>query len=44
MDLLDLFFSKNKKLKNHAIKTFGHIAKIVGPSDILLILINNLKI
>lgn len=44
MDLLDLFFSKNKKLKNHAIKAFGYIAKIVGPSDILLILINNLKI
>lgn len=44
MDLLDFFYSKNKILKNHAIRAFGYIAKAIGPSDILLTLINNLKI
>lgn len=44
MDLLDFFNTKNKLIKNQAIKAFGNIARSIGPSDILLTLINNLKV
>lgn len=44
MDLLDFFNSKNKRIKNLSIETFGLISQAIGPSDILLTLINNLKV
>ena len=44
IDLLDFFNVQSKLIKNKAIKCFGYLALIIGPSDILLNLINNLKV
>ena len=44
MDLLDVFNSKKKETRRQAINTFGYIARAIGPSDVLVTLINNLKV
>lgn len=44
MDLLDLFNAKKKETRRAAVNTFGFIARAIGPSDVLVTLINNLKV
>lgn len=41
--LLMLFYVKNKQLRNIAIRIFGVIAECIGPHEIILTLLNNLR-
>uniref|UniRef100_A0A182SX53 Phosphatase PP2A regulatory subunit A/Splicing factor 3B subunit 1-like HEAT repeat domain-containing protein n=1 Tax=Anopheles maculatus TaxID=74869 RepID=A0A182SX53_9DIPT len=43
-ELLELFKSHNKSVRHTAINTFGYIARAIGPNDILLMLLNSLKV
>ena len=43
-DLLELFKAHRKCIRRNAVNTFGHIAKAIGPQDVLIPLLDNLKI
>lgn len=43
-DLLDLLRAPKKSIRRAAVNTFGYIAKAIGPQDVLVTLINNLKV
>ena len=43
-DLIEILKSNKKLIRRNAIITFGFIAKAIGPQDVLLSLLNNLKV
>ena len=43
-ELLDLLKAPRKSVRRAAVLTFGKIAKAIGPSDVLIALLNNLKV
>ena len=43
-DLLDLVRAHKKAIRRAAVNTFGYIAKAIGPQDVLVTLLNNLKV
>eukprot|EP00747_Dinoflagellata_sp_TGD_P160744 gnl/TRDRNA2_/TRDRNA2_178014_c0_seq2.p1 gnl/TRDRNA2_/TRDRNA2_178014_c0~~gnl/TRDRNA2_/TRDRNA2_178014_c0_seq2.p1 ORF type:complete len:551 (+),score=12.49 gnl/TRDRNA2_/TRDRNA2_178014_c0_seq2:331-1983(+) len=43
-DLLDMLRSPKKAIRRAAVNTFGYIAKAIGPQDVLVTLLNNLKV
>ena len=43
-ELLDLLRSPKRYIRRSSIMTFGHIAKAIGPHDIIAALLNNLKV
>jgi len=43
-DLLDLLKAQRKGIRRATVNTFGHIARAIGPQDILVTLLNNLKV
>lgn len=43
-DLLDLLRAEKKSIRRAAVNTFGYIAKAIGPQDVALTLIQNLKV
>jgi splicing factor 3B subunit 1 len=43
-DLLDLLKAPKKAIRRAAVNTFGYIAKAIGPHDVLITLLNNLKV
>ena len=43
-DLLELFKAHRKIIRRYAVNTFGHIAKAIGPQDVLMALLNNLRL
>ncbi len=43
-DLLDLLKAPRKSIRRAAVNTFGYIAKAIGPQEVLVTLLNNLKV
>lgn len=43
-DLLDVLKAHRKSIRRAAINTFGYISKSIGPHDVLLTLLSNLKV
>lgn len=43
-DLLELLKAHKKGIRRAAVNTFGYIARAIGPFDVLLTLLNNLKV
>lgn len=43
-ELLELLKSTNKEIRRSANATFGFIAEAIGPHDVLVALLNNLKV
>lgn len=43
-ELLDLMKAQRKSIRKEVMKTFGFIAKAIGPHDVLSALLNNLKV
>lgn len=43
-ELLELLKAPRKAIRKSAVSTFGHIAKAIGPSNVLTTLLNNLKV
>lgn len=43
-ELLDMLKSSKKRIRVAANDTFGHIAKTIGPQDVLAMLLNNLRV
>jgi len=43
-DLLEVLRAHKKSIRRAAIKTFGYIAKEIGPSDVLVTLLSNLRV
>ena len=43
-ELLDMLRSPRKSIRRAAVATFGYIAKAIGPQDVLVTLLNNLKV
>lgn len=43
-DLLDLLKAHKKGIRRATVNTFGYIAKAIGPQDVLVTLLNNLKV
>lgn len=43
-DLLELLKAHRKSIRRAAVTTFGYIAKAIGPQDVLVTLLNNLKV
>ena len=43
-ELLDLLKANRKGIRRAAVNTFGYIARAIGPSDVLVALLNNLKV
>ncbi|KFB37807.1 AGAP000178-PA-like protein [Anopheles sinensis] len=43
-DLLDLFKANRKPIRRAAVNTFGYITKAIGPNDIIVTLLNNLRV
>ncbi|EAK90059.1 splicing factor 3B subunit1-like HEAT repeat containing protein [Cryptosporidium parvum Iowa II] len=43
-DLLDSLKANKKSIRRASVKTFGHIAKTIGPQDVLVTLLNNLRV
>ncbi len=43
-ELLDLLKAHRKGIRRAAVNTFGYIARAIGPSDVLVTLLNNLKV
>merc|ERR1712149_142060 len=43
-DLLDLLKATKKAIRRAAVNTFGYIAKAIGPQDVLVTLLSNLKV
>merc|ERR1711959_298169 len=43
-DLLDMLKAPKKAIRRASVNTFGYIAKAIGPQDVLVTLLNNLKV
>jgi hypothetical protein len=43
-ELLELLKAHRKGIRRAAVSTFGYIARVIGPSDVLVTLLNNLKV
>jgi splicing factor 3B subunit 1 len=43
-DLLEMLKAHKKNIRRAAVNTFGFIAKAIGPQDVLVTLLNNLKV
>merc|ERR1719301_111454 len=43
-DLLDMLRGPKKAIRRATVNTFGYIAKAIGPQDVLVTLLNNLKV
>uniref|UniRef100_A0A7S3DG04 Splicing factor 3B subunit 1 n=1 Tax=Palpitomonas bilix TaxID=652834 RepID=A0A7S3DG04_9EUKA len=43
-ELLDMLKAHKKAIRRAAVNTFGYIAKAIGPQDVLVTLLNNLKV
>ena len=43
-DLLDLLRAQKKAIRRAAVNTFGYIAAAIGPQDVLITLLNNLRV
>ncbi|KAL6451841.1 prp10 U2 snRNP component prp10 [Candida maltosa Xu316] len=43
-DLLEMLKAQRKRIRIAANSTFGHIAKTIGPQDVIVMLLNNLKV
>jgi len=43
-ELLDMLRSPRKSIRRASVATFGYIAKAIGPQDVLVTLMNNLKV
>ncbi|CAH2355236.1 U2 snRNP component Hsh155p [[Candida] railenensis] len=43
-ELLDMLKSSKKRIRVASNETFGHIAKTIGPQDVLAMLLNNLRV
>ena len=43
-DLLELLKAHRRSIRRAAVTTFGFIAKAIGPQDVLVTLLNNLKV
>lgn len=43
-DLLELLKAHKKAIRRATVNTFGYIAKAIGPQDVLVTLLNNLKV
>jgi splicing factor 3B subunit 1 len=43
-DLLDLLNAHKKAIRRATVNTFGYIAKAIGPQDVLVTLLNNLRV
>jgi splicing factor 3B subunit 1 len=43
-DLLDMLKAPKKTIRRAAVNTFGYIAKAIGPQDVIVTLLNNLKV
>lgn len=43
-DLLELLKAQKKSIRRAAVRTFGYIAKAIGPHDVIATLLNNLKV
>jgi splicing factor 3B subunit 1 len=43
-DLLELLKATRKSIRRACVNTFGYIAKAIGPQDVLVTLLNNLKV
>lgn len=43
-DLLDMLKSQRKRIRIAANATFGHVARCIGPQDVLAMLLNNLRV
>ena len=43
-ELLDMLRAPKKAIRRAAVNTFGYIAKAIGPQDVLVTLLNNLKV
>jgi splicing factor 3B subunit 1 len=44
VELLEMLKAPKKSIRRAAVKTFGYIAKAIGPQDVLHTLLNNLKV
>jgi splicing factor 3B subunit 1 len=43
-DLLELLKAHKKNIRRATVTTFGYIARAIGPQDVLVTLLNNLKV
>jgi len=43
-DLLEMLKAPKKAIRRATVNTFGYIAKAIGPQDVLVTLLNNLKL
>jgi splicing factor 3B subunit 1 len=43
-ELLDMLKAHKKSIRRAAVNTFGYIAKAIGPQDVLVTLLNNLRV
>ena len=43
-ELLELLKAHKKAIRRAAVNTFGYIARAIGPHDVLVTLLNNLKV
>lgn len=43
-ELLELLKAHKKAIRRATVNTFGYIAKAIGPQDVLVTLLNNLKV
>ena len=43
-ELIDLLGTSHKSTRKEAFKAFSHISKAIGPSDLIIALLNNLKV
>merc|ERR1711967_81040 len=43
-ELLDMLKAPKKAIRRAAVNTFGYIAKAIGPQDVIVTLLNNLKV
>jgi len=44
MELLEMLKAHKKGIRRAAVNTFGYIAKAIGPQDVLMVLLNNLRV
>jgi splicing factor 3B subunit 1 len=43
-ELLEMLKAHKKAIRRAAVNTFGYIAKAIGPQDVLVTLLNNLRV
>ena len=43
-DLLEMLKAQRKRIRIAANNTFGYIAKTIGPQDVIVMLLNNLRV